>query len=143
MDCDCTYTKSIGVGCSAGDRRFPNPLFSDIVGQTSDGKNVIGYPDAIARSDNSAVFLAGIIGVPWQDISEPDSQPAGKTLQYIPVTDKRWTDDGGIWQRIYADYNDHEKVPTDPRMVESILPRPELPPPTADVGFRSGERSRI
>jgi hypothetical protein len=134
MDCDCAYAQSIGVVCDPGTRRLPNPLYSNAVGKMSDGTDVIGYPDAIARSDNSAVFLAGIIGVPWQDISEPDSQPAGKPLQYVPVTDGRWTKVGGIWNQIYADYNDQEKLPLDPRMVESVIPRPGLPGPTAAVG---------
>ena len=132
MDCDCTYANSIGAGCQPGSRRFPNPLYSTIVGRKNDGAtDVIGYPDAIARTDNSAVFLAGIVGVPWQDISETDSQAAGATLRYIPVTDPRWTTSGGIWDQIYADYNDHGKLPGDVRMVESIRPRSPLPAPTA------------
>ena len=134
MDCDCTYAKSITADCSPGTRRLPNPLYSNIVGRENDGvTDVVNNPDAIPRQDNSAVFLAGIVGVPWQDISEPDSQAVGATLRYIPVTDARWTAAGGIWDQIVADYNDSEKVPGDHRMIESIAPRDGLPPPTAGV----------
>jgi len=139
MDCDCTYAKSIKADCDPGARRFPNPLYSNIVGRKNDGvTDVVGSnPNAIPRQDNSAVFLAGIVGVPWQDISEPDSQAAGATLRYIPVTDPRWTAAGGIWDQIVADYNDSEKVPGDLRMIEAITPRDGLPPPTAGVNADS------
>jgi hypothetical protein len=134
MDCECTYAKSINAYCDPGQRHYPNPLYSTIVGKKNDlATDVVGYPNAVPRSDNSAVFLAGIVGVPWQDISEPDSQAPGATLQYIPVTDQRWTKSGGIWDQIVADYNDNKKVPGDPRMIESIVPRNGLPAPSAGV----------
>ena len=134
MDCDCSVAKSIGVGCDPGKRKLDNPLYSNRVGRKSDGvTDVIGYPQSVARTDNSAIFLAGIVGVPWQDISEPDSQADGATLKYVPVTDPRWTASGGIWDKIVADYNDHDRTPGDPRMIESIVPRDGLPPPTAGV----------
>jgi hypothetical protein len=136
MDCDCTYAKSIKADCDPGARRFPNPLYSNVIGRKNDGvTDVVSNSNAIPRQDNSAVFLAGIVGVPWQDISEPDSQAAGATLRYIPVTDKRWTASGGIWDQIVAEYNDDgsEKAPGDPRMIESIMPRDGLPAPTAAV----------
>jgi hypothetical protein len=132
MDCDCTFAKANDIYCDPGQRRFPNPLYSTIVGKKNDAvTDVIGYPKSVPRQDNSAVFLAGIVGVPWQDISEPESQAADATLQYIPVTDDRWTKSGGIWEQIVADYNDGKKLPRDPRMIESIAPRDGLPAPTA------------
>ncbi len=135
MDCDCTVAQSIGVGCDPGTRRFANPLYNTVVGRKNDGvTDVVGYPSAIARTDNSVVFLAGIVGVPWQDISEPDSQAPGATLRYIPVTDPRWTASGGISDQIYANYNDLEKTPADLRMIESIRPRVGLPAPSSGVG---------
>ena len=134
MDCDCTSANALGVHCNPGTRKFSNPLYSNKVGRMSDGTDAVGYAESIARADNSAVFLAGIVGVPWQDVSEPDSQADGVTLKYIPVTDARWTDSGGIWDKIYADDNDHGKTPGDPRMIESITPRAGLPDPTSGVG---------
>jgi|GEM_PF-160327 len=134
MDCECSDARKIGAACEAGQRRFPNPLYSTVVGRKNDGvTDVVGYPDAVPRQDNSAVFLAGIVGVPWQDISEPESHAAGATLRYIPVTDERWSEAGGIWDQIVADYNDSKKLPGNPRMIESIVPRAGLPLPTADV----------
>jgi hypothetical protein len=134
MDCDCEYATKIGAACAPGERHLPNPLYSTIVGRKSDGvTDVVGYPNVMPRQDNSAVFLAGIVGVPWQDISEPESQADGVTLKYIPVTDARWSESGGIWDQIVADYNDGKKIPRDPRMIESITPREGLPGPTAGV----------
>lgn len=145
MDCDCTYAKSIQAGCDPGGRRMPNPLYSTIVGTLNDGKTQIqGYPKAIARSDNSAIFLAGIVGVPWQDIGTVD---ANGTLKYIPVTDPAWTSGPTdatdtpvnppsssqattIWDMIYGDDNANI-TPKDIHMVESVLPRTGLPGPTA------------
>jgi hypothetical protein len=106
----------------------------------NDGNAIAGYPNAIARSDNSAIFLAGIVGVPWQDIGTS----ASGTLQYIPVTDPAWSSAGsgtqpdnppsngaaGIWDMIYGDDNANI-APKDVHMVESVDPRPGLPGPTS------------
>jgi hypothetical protein len=66
--------------------------------------------------------------VPWQDISESSSQGAGSNLQYIPVTDSRWTT-GGIWSQISGD-DDNNIVAGDIHMVESLTPRSGLQGPT-------------
>ena len=141
MDCDCTYAKSIGAACEPGNRQMPNPLYSTVVGTNSNNQNVVGYPGSIARTDNSAVFLAGIVGVPWQDIGNAD---ANGNLAYIPVTDPAWTGEtssnqpansgsGGIWAQIYGDDNANI-VPKDVHMVESVVPRAGLPGPTSAAG---------
>ena len=75
----------------------------------------VGWVNYIPRSDNSAVFIAGIVGVPWQDIGYMD---ANGNLVYIPVTDPAWTAapvagglaptagaPNGIWANIYGDDN--------------------------------------
>ena len=142
MDCNCTFAKSIGAGCDPGSRKLPNPLYSNVVGQDSKGNNVVGFPNAIPRQDNSNVFLAGIIGVPWQDVGYLD---ANGNLVYIPVTDPSWTGapvsgglapitsaPNGIWQNIYADDNANV-VPGDPHMIESLEPRPGIGSPTDPV----------
>jgi hypothetical protein len=141
MDCDCTYAKSIGASCDPGSRQMPNPLYSTVVGTNSNNQEVIGYADSIARTDNSAVFLAGIVGVPWQDIGNTDTNG---NLAYIPVTDPAWTGgassnqpanagSGGIWAQIYGDDNANI-VPADVHMVESLVPRDGLAGPTAAAG---------
>ena len=137
MDCECEYARSIGASCNAGSRSLPNPLYSTTVGQLNNGTAIAGYPNAIARSDNSAIFLAGIVGVPWQDIGYTD---ATGNLKYIPVTDPAWSGgttatppvssgSKGIWDRIYGD--DRSNItPSDIHMVESLVPRAGVPGPT-------------
>ena len=138
MDCDCTYAKSIGALCTPGTRVMPNPLYSTVIGTNNSGAPVNSLSaSSIARADNSAVFLAGIIGVPWQDIAYFD---ASGTVGYIPVTDPAWTGrpsasgpapltpapaNGGIWANIYGD-DDSNIVPQDTHMVESLVPRPGI-----------------
>ena len=145
MDCDCEYANSIGASCNPGGRRMPNPLYSTVVGTLNNNQAIVGYPNAIARSDNSAIFLAGIVGVPWQDIGVTD---ANGVLSYIPVTDPAWTDSAAtsatapnnvptngaknIWDMIYGDDNANVQ-PKDIHMVESVVPRAGLPAPTAAV----------
>jgi hypothetical protein len=130
MDCDCTYAQSIGAPCSPGGRQLPNPLYSTTVGTLNNGSAIAGYPNSIARTDNSAIFLAAITGVPWQDIGTTDSNG---NLVYIPVTDPAWTSGTagtqpvnpggtGIWDMIYGDDNANI-MPHDIHMVESIVPR--------------------
>jgi hypothetical protein len=84
--------------------------------------------------------LAGIVGVPWQDIGYKD--PASGALVYIPVTDPSWVGSpkvgglapitpapakGGIWANIYGDDNNNI-VPGDVHMIESLEARPGFTP---------------
>ena len=142
MDCDCTYANKIGASCDRGARELPNPLYSTVVGTLQSGEAIAGYPNSIPRSDNSAIFLAGIVGVPWQDIGTT----SGGTLVYIPVTDPAWSSAtggtqpdnppsngaNGIWDMIYGDDNENI-APKDVHMVESVVPRAGLPGPTSAV----------
>ncbi len=141
MDCDCTYANSINASCDKGGREMPNPLYSTVVGQLNSGENIAGYPNSIPRADNSAIFLAGIVGVPWQDIGTTTSG----TLVYIPVTDPAWSSTtgtqpdnppvagaAGIWDMIYGDDNANITA-KDIHMVESVVPRAGQPGPTAAV----------
>ena len=131
MDCDCTVAHSIGASCNPGSRQLPNPLYSTTVGTMNNNSPLQGYPQSIPRSDNSAIFLAGIIGVPWQDIGYLD--PTSGNLVYIPVTDPAWTSGAGgnqpinvgstgIWDMIYGDDNANI-FPHDMHMIESLVPR--------------------
>jgi hypothetical protein len=83
------------------------------------------------RTDNSNDFLAGIVGVPWQDIGNVSA--SGNLTSFIPVTDPAWSSattslvppvsaPKGIWSLIYGDDNSNI-LPGDPHMVESIEPR--------------------
>jgi hypothetical protein len=85
-----------------GGNSAPNPLFS-----TGGG---------VSR-DPSLIFLAGIVGVPWQAIATDDSQAAGAPLKYKNARDIDWP----------AITRTGNTPPTNPRMVESIALRPGLP----------------
>ena len=148
MDCDCTFAKSIGAGCNPGSRTLDNPLYSNNIG-TDNSNNVVQSADntAMPRADNSVVFLAGIIGVPWQDVGYINKKT--NVLTYIPVTDPSWTGtpttadpsdptgatliqpitnaapNNGIWGNIYGD-DDQNTYPADPHMVESLVARPGI-----------------
>ncbi len=79
----------------------PNPLYS-----TGGG---------VAR-DPSSVFLAGIVGVPWQAVATDESQAAGTPLAYKSARDVDWA----------AITRTGRAPPTNPRMVESHAVRPGL-----------------
>lgn len=139
MDCECKFAKSIGASCNPGTRHLPNPLYGNVVGTLNSGESLPSVDNgALPRQDNSLVFLAGIVGVPWQDIGYKDGNG---NLVYIPVTDPVWTGEptatsmtpltpipaqGGIWANIYADDNASGAVPADPHMIESIEARPGI-----------------
>ncbi|HKQ69243.1 MAG TPA: hypothetical protein VJT73_07890, partial [Polyangiaceae bacterium] len=93
-----------------------NPLFSDL--QCVDGKGC-----AVAR-DKSLVFVAGIVGVPWQDIAV-DPKDLGKGYK----TAKQITDDN-TWEKILGRPNTGTNAkpvpPTDKHMIESVDPRAGL-----------------
>ncbi|MEZ4225432.1 MAG: hypothetical protein R3B13_31055 [Polyangiaceae bacterium] len=79
----------------------PNPLFS-----TGGG---------VSR-DPSLIFLAGIVGVPWQAIATDDSQAPGAPLKYKNARDVDWA----------AITKSGSTPPTNTHMVESFLPRAGL-----------------
>lgn len=109
-------------------REQPNPLFTARNGRTR-------APDL--------VYLAGIVGVPWQDIATPESL-TGPDLRYMTAKELAA---GDRWDVILGDPATR-RLPTDPHMIESTVPRsgshPFLPnaaiapadaavPPTRDV----------
>jgi hypothetical protein len=77
----------------------PNPLF--VGGRSKD-----------------LVYLAGIVGVPWQDIATADSL-TGPGLKYLTAAE---LEKQNRWDMILGDPKTR-KAPTDPHMVESPTPR--------------------
>lgn len=89
-----------------------NPLFCS--NPTADGRACEG-----PRRDPTQVVLAGIVGVPWQDIAK---DPKDLEKGYVASSDVPWNvilGDPSTWQE-----------PSDPLMVESVVPRSGVNPAT-------------
>ena len=117
----------------------PNTLFTDL--NPNDN-------DSIVR-DPGLVFIAGIVGVPWQDIARknpgPDGTPntADDYPDLLEGLDSSGSPSGGlqsaaelvqngIWDIILGDPSSY-KIPSDPLMIESIDPRSGVNPVTGDA----------
>ncbi len=108
-DCQCAKATKLGATCKPG-AAVDNPLYSP--GTTG-----------VVR-DPSLVFLAGIIGVPWQLIATDDTATTETpSLRYKTSADIDWA-------AIVGD-SDGNVLPTSLHMQESILPREGLPGPDA------------
>jgi hypothetical protein len=97
----------------------PNPLYASNP----------NYPDLEPRGNSSLVFLAGIVGVPWQDIVSDDSlNPNVPTARYLSAQEIAQQ---GIWDQIVGQPEASPPVPpSDPFMIESIAPREGVNPRT-------------
>jgi hypothetical protein len=98
-------------------REQPNPLFAP-------------SPMGIRR-DPGLVYLAGIVGVPWQDIASDDSLQ-GPGLRYLTAEELV---EKQRWDLILGDPA-QRRPPSDPHMVESVRPRSGSHPlriPGADI----------
>ncbi len=107
-----------------------NPLFTDL--DPSD--------DNATVRDPSLVFIAGIVGVPWQDIArrDPSGQPdllGGLDADGNPVGGFQSSTElanNRTWDLILGDPASH-KPPSDPLMIESIDPRSGVHPITGEA----------
>lgn len=100
--------------------RYSEGLRSPVVPQRSTGQNVqnplFAPADGKAARDPGLVFLAGIIGVPWQDIAD-DASLQGEGLRYLTANELATK---GRWEVILGDPNASPPVlPTDPHMIET------------------------
>ena len=111
--------------------RYVNGLTSPSITLQSDhSKSVVNPLYATGNSgkaprDPSLVFLAGIIGVPWQDISTADSL-TGAGLTYLTATQLATADANGKtrWDQLLGNAAASPPVPpSDPFMIETIDPR--------------------
>jgi hypothetical protein len=99
-----------------------NPLFLDLNPMDTDS----------SIRDPGLVFIAGIIGVPWEDIArDPADLTKGfKNAEELAVKD---ANNVSTWDMILGDPANY--VPAkDPHMIESIQPRAGLPGVTSPVG---------
>ncbi|MEM6790135.1 MAG: hypothetical protein AAF715_21625 [Myxococcota bacterium] len=103
----------------------PNPIFADL----TRGR------DGVAVRSSDLVFIAGIVGVPWQEIARksPDGSPdllSGLTADGRPQGGYQSAGElsaNGTWDRILGDPkcygSDPDCRPDNPLMIESIAPR--------------------
>ena len=111
MDCTCDFAQNVlrNNDCNVG-APVLNPLYTDLNADV---------PDTAATRDPSLVYLAAIVGVPWQDIATEDTRDTPDQLRYMTFAQLR---DENRFAVIAGDiYNN--VPPTDPFMVESIQPR--------------------
>jgi len=96
----------------AGDVEVSNPIYTP-------------GTDGTPAREPGLVFLAGIIGVPWQDIADQGSL-TGRGLRYLTASEMN-APPGGFggnrWDVILGD-PDLGRLPSDPFMIESVDPRP-------------------
>lgn len=107
LDCECTEAKSKGIACDPG-ATVTNPLYTNL-----NPKYVSNGPE---RAGADSVFLAGIVGVPWQDLAVDPS--AAAVLQYKRATTLDWD---LFAPKVDEDYS--VAVLRDPLMLESAEPR--------------------
>src|SRR5262249_37821522 len=94
-----------------------NPLFTDLNPNDND-TNI---------RDASLVFIAGIVGVPWQDLArDPNNLGLGfKNFDELSLKDNTGT---STWDKIRGDPTNYPSAwPKDPHMIETWDARPGLP----------------
>ncbi len=117
--------------------RYVSALTSSTLTLQSDGKTQVANPlymgaDGQAPREASSVFLAGIVGVPWQDIAD-DASLSGAGLKYLSADQLAAKD---RWPALLGEPGTSTtppSAPSDPFMVESITPRTGKNPITQDA----------
>ncbi|MBW2452955.1 MAG: hypothetical protein JRI68_00510 [Deltaproteobacteria bacterium] len=149
-----TLNDSISVRCFEQKRRFGIdfmwPIDRYVTGLTAaqvsdrDG-NVVTNPLFAGSRTADMVFLAGILGVPWQDIARRDSNSAPDLVQGLDgdghavggVQSAAELTALGTWDVILGDLDTWVNA-TDPLMVESFAPRSGTNPITGDAIASAG-----
>ncbi|HEY4103064.1 MAG TPA: hypothetical protein VGM44_04200 [Polyangiaceae bacterium] len=112
--------------------RYVNALTAQTIQLQSDGTKSVVNPlfdtqgSGKPPRDQSLIFLAGLVGVPWQDISSADSLASPTALTYMNATDLLANN---RWSALLGDAAANPPVPpADPFMVESETPRSGMNP---------------
>jgi hypothetical protein len=129
LDCTCAEANAKGIPCVAeptGKRKKTrNPIYMNL----RPGEYTPTGPE---RAGQDAVFLAGVVGVPWQDLVKEEQLPDGVSLEYMTASQLA---DAGRWDYfappVDQDYSTFALK--DPLMVESFEPRSGTHPLTNDV----------
>jgi hypothetical protein len=113
--------------CAGGIGLLPNPLFEVPV--------AVEHP--MLPRPKSFVYLAGIVGVPWQDLAL--SADSDNTLEYRSSDPKVAESERIDWRWVLGQRNG-SAGPLDPLMIESIEPRQGTNPATGEaVGPTDGD----
>ena len=104
----------------------------DANGNPQEVQNPLYTPgvDGTPAREEGLVFLAGIIGVPWQDISDAQSLMPGTELRYLTAAEMDLATPNR-WSVILGD-PDVGVAPLDPFMIETVDPRSGANPITND-----------
>jgi hypothetical protein len=97
-----------------GGPQVPNPIY--------------GATNGNVPREPGLVFFAGIVGVPWQDVSTKESWNDPRKLEYLNAAD---LETEGRWDVMLGRSDVNGGNPTDTLMVESIDPRNVQPYPQA------------
>jgi hypothetical protein len=112
--------------------RYIDALTKREVVQRSTGQLVknplFDAPSGMLPRQTGLVFLAGIVGVPWQDIAD-DASLKGPGLRYLSATELAAR---GRWDVVVGDAS-RNQPPQDPFMHESREPRSGVNPITLDA----------
>lgn len=100
-----------------------SPVVTSISGQAQQNP-LFAAPAGFLARDPSLIYLAGIVGVPWQDIADEPSL-SGAGLRYLTASELLAR---GRWDVILGDPDANPPVlPSDPFMVEATQDRTFLP----------------
>jgi len=126
--------RRFGVDLLYPTARYVEALTSPTLTLQSDGKTQVPNPLYVPGAQTgvrakSLVFLAGIVGVPWQDIAD-EASLHGPGLKYLTSTELIAKD---RWSLLLGKPDASPPVPpTDPFMIESALERSGTNPITHD-----------
>ena len=116
--------KRFGVDLLYPTTRYGAGLLSPMIDPRMDGNMVPNPlfgagPNGLPMRDPSMVYLAGVVGVPWQDVVTDDTLGGGD-FKYQTASELSANGRWGVMLGI----PEANVAPTDPFMVESIDPRP-------------------
>lgn len=119
LDCNCTEARAKGVACEPNlATKVRNPIFTNL--------NLATSPTGPLRVDAQGVYVAGVVGIPWQDLALDTATNAA--LEYKSASQLNW---GLFAPMVNEDYS--TAVLGDPLMVESFSPRSGMHPVTGQA----------
>lgn len=112
--------------------RYVDALTKMQVTKRSTGEAVVNplfsAPPGMLPRDQGLVYLAGIVGVPWQDIAD-DASLKGEGLRYLTAAE---LEKSKRWDTLVGDASLNQRA-LDPFMQESVEPRSGTNPITGDA----------